>query len=375
MSISIRDIKNTLSEFTFNLGNLCKSSKVNKWSFRKPINSPSLNALTDNDYYNADDGFNLSTFNSAQLMMNELQNPDTDLWEYEDREAPYRLSDFSEYAHYAPVMFELSFVNLNTGTFGETLRISCSSDIQWFVNNFATAKTLSSTGDLILLIFERNKAYDQSGMQTIGIYKVCQFINFDGEDIRFTIPDSTSIQTGEYTLVPCISTATSRFNDGEYYYYNPNTETLVGQWLPFPPHSKLNFSITSVSPTHLDFFSLFDFNDFYAVSFDYTAQNYELRDITFSHYMYYNGSNNRQFTVSVEYYYDNTATPVMIGQCSRTMNRDNIVETANIVYRGPITVISDARLEEDIISIRYVVRISSNGETQTKTFNATLEKS
>ena len=49
--ISIKDIKNTLSEFTYNLGNLCKSSKVNKWSFYKPVNRPNMTQLSDSDFY------------------------------------------------------------------------------------------------------------------------------------------------------------------------------------------------------------------------------------------------------------------------------------------------------------------------------------
>ena len=376
MSITIRDIKNTLSEFTYNLGNLCKSIKVNKWSFYKPVTSPKLTQLTTQDYYNLDDGFNLWNFSNPFDMLHELQNSSSNLWTYKDREAPFRLSDFWSYEHYAQSLLEFEFVGMNTGTFGATLKIQTSTDIQGIVNNWYTPRQLSSTGDLVLLVFERGKQYDASSMGTVGIYKVCQFMNYDGDDIRFKIPDASAIQSGDYTLVPCISTATYRLNDGEYYYYNSNNETWAGLWFAFPAHAKLNFAITQTSPSHLDFFSLFNFDRFEGVDFNYTPNNYELRDITFTNYVeYYTYNSTRQFSVTIEYYYTNCAQPVLLGQAYRTFNADNILEQININYRDTITTITHARLEDDIISIEQRVSITSLGETQQKTYSRTLEKS
>lgn len=341
----------------------------------KPINSAKMTQLTTQDFYDADDGFYLWDFTNPFDMMHELQDSTSNLWTYDERLAPYRLSDFWSYEHYAQTLFEFDFVGMNTGTFGETLKLQTSTDIQGVVNNWATPATLSSTGDLILLVFERGKQYDASGMGTVGIYKVCQFMNYDGGDIRFTIPSSSAIQTGDYTLVPCISTATYRFNDGEYYYYNSNAETLTGRWFAFPRHAYLNFSITQTSPTHLDFFSLFDFSEITYCDFTYTPNNYELRDISFRNYIYYSIYNStREFSVTIEYYYTNCAQPVLLGQAYRTFNADNIIEFVDINYRDTITVITDARLQDDIISIQAQVRITSLGEQQTKTFTYSVEK-
>jgi len=376
MSISIKDIKNLISEFTYNLGSLCKSNRINANSFYKPINSAKMTQLTTQDYFDADDGYNLWNFTNPFDMMHELQDSSSNLWTYTEREAPFRLSDFWSYEHYAQTFLELEFVGMNTGTFGETLKIQTSTDIQGVVNNWYTPRQLSSTGDLVLLIFERGKQYDSSGMGTVGIYKVCQFMNYDGGEIRFTIPSSSSIQTGDYTLVPCITTATYRLNDGEYYYYNSNNETWVGQWFPFPRHAYLNFSITQTSPSHIDFFSLFSFDQFEALDFTYTPNNYELSLISFTNYVeYYTYNNTRQFSVSIEYWYTNCAQPVLLGQAHRTFNADNILEQIYINYRDTITVITGARLDEDIISIEQRVSIASLGETQTKTYNRTIEKS
>jgi hypothetical protein len=331
--------------------------------------------LSDSDYYAADDGFNLWNFNNPFDMLHELQSNNSNLWTYNERLAPFRLSDFWDYNHYAQTLFEFEFVGNNTGTFGTTLRLQTSTDIQNVVNNWHTPAQLSSTGDLILLVFERGKQYDASSMGTVGIYKVCQFMNYDGDDIRFTIPSSSAIQTGEYTIVPCISSATYRLEDGEYYVYNSNTETWVGMFFAFPPHAQLNFTITSTSPSTSDYFAYFDFDMFTAVDFTYQPSNYELSLISFNNYIEYTPpSRTKQFTVTIEYYYTNCAQPVLLGQMSRTFNIDNLVETATINYRDTITCITSARLEEDMISIEQRVYITSGGETQQKIFSRTLSK-
>ena len=374
MSISIKEVRNKLSEFTYNLGSLCRSTKICAWSFHKPINSPKMTQLSDQDLYDANDGFNIWSFQQPQLMLNELQNTSTTLWTYDERLAPFRLSDFIEYDHYAIPPLELNFVNNNSGAHGDVLHIGYTGDIQNIVNNWALYRNVSSTADLILLIYERGKEYDQSGMQSVYIYKVCQLLDFDGERIPLKIANDLAV--GEYTAVPCISTATYRFEAQETYRYNPNSEIISGQWFPFPPYSKINFSVTEVSPTHLDFFSLFDFSRFEAVNFTYNANNYELSLISFNHYVeYYQYNNTRQFGVSIEYWYTNTATPVMLGSAYRTFNADNIIEQININYRDTIAVITAARLEEDIISIEQRVSVTSLGETQTQTFTYSIEKS
>lgn len=371
--ISIKDIKNTLSEFTYNLGNLCKSNKVNKWSEHKPVNSPKLTPLSNQDYYDIDCGYNITTFMQPQLMLNALQDSNTNLWEYIARESPYRISDFDQYDHNTVAPLQLNFVNMNSGKVGDVLHIGYTGDIQHIVNNYATFRNASSTADLVLLIFERGKQYDQSGTQSVYIYKVCQLLDFDGERIPLKI--SNDLQVGDYTAVPCMSSATYRFEAQETYRYNPNSEIIAGVWYPFPPHAKVDFSVTTTSPSTSDYFNYFSVDMFTSVDFTYTNYNYELRDITFTNYVVYSPpSRTKQFTVTIEYYYTNCAQPVLLGQMSRTFNFDNTLETATINYRDVITVITSARLEEDIISLEQRVHISSGGETQHKIFSRTLEK-
>lgn len=376
--IGIKEIKAQLSEWTYNLGELCRSNKINKYSFHKPINSPKLTQLSDSDYYAADDGFNLWNFNNPFDMLHELQSNNSTLWTYNARLEPYRLSDFWDYNHYAQTLFEFTFVGNNAGTFGDVLRLQTSTDIQSVVNNWHTPAQLSSTGDLILLVFERGKQYDASSMGTVGIYKVCQFMNYDGDDIRFKIPSSSAIQTGEYTIFPCISTATYRLNDQEYYVYNSNNEIWPGLWFAFPKHAQMNFTITQTSPAHSDYFAYFDFNEFEGVDFLYTPNNYELTDITFTNYIVYSPpSRTKTFDVTIEYYYYNVSNPagyVLLGQAFRHFTFDNVLETVPINYRNTIAVVNDARLTEDIISITQKVYISSGGEQQIKEFSRTLEK-
>ena len=382
MSISIQWVKNELREFSTNLGTLCKSTKINPYSFYKPLISPKLTKLTDSEIYALDDGFNLYTFNQPGLMMYELQRNNSNLWKYQQlEEGPYRLSDFDGYIHYAPTMFQFEFVNNNNGTFGDTLRISCNTDIMNVVSNWATPAPLSSTGDFVLLVFQRGKTFDASGYTTTGIYKVSSLLDFDQDHINFKIPadSETGIDVGEYTLVPCISTATYRIEDGDYAWYNPNSEPWYGQWFAFPPHAQLNFTITQTSPSTSDYFAYFDVDQFEGVDFTYNPSNYELSLISFTNYIQYTPpSRTKTFGVTIEYYYNNVSNPagyVLLGQTYKTFNFDNVLETVSINYRDTITVVTDARLLDDIINITQKVYISSGGEQQIKEFSRTLEKS
>lgn len=369
--ISIKDIKNTLSEWTFNLGSLCRSSRVNRWSFFKPVSSSKMTQLTTQDYFDLDDGFHIQSYFQPYEMLCDLQDPQTNLWTYDTRTAPYRLSDFSEYNHYAVPMFELSFINMNTGAAGDTLQIAMTGDLQSVVNNWASYRTYAVNCDVVLLIYSQGTEYDGTA-RGVGIYKVCQWLDYDGERIPFHIPQGLSV--GDYTLVPCITTATGRMSAQEYQWYNPNGDPLTGMWLPLPPHSKLNFSVVQTSPSHIDFYQLFNFSQVEAVDFTYTDYNYELRDISFTNYVIYSPYNStRQFGVSIEYWYNNCATPVMLGSAYRTFSADNIVEQISINYRDTITVITGARLDEGIMSIEQRITIYSLGESQSKTYTISAE--
>ena len=61
--VSIHDVNSVLGHGSSDLGTLCQSSKINKWSFHKPVNKNQLTVLNDNDYFSVDDGFAIPRFN------------------------------------------------------------------------------------------------------------------------------------------------------------------------------------------------------------------------------------------------------------------------------------------------------------------------
>ena len=57
--VSIDDVASALGHGSYDLGTLCMSNNVNKWSFRKPIIHTSNGELSEQDYYNQNDGFTI----------------------------------------------------------------------------------------------------------------------------------------------------------------------------------------------------------------------------------------------------------------------------------------------------------------------------
>lgn len=101
-NISIIDVKETLGESTYDLGKLCKSSKINPWSLYKPIsckNPANWPAGTDGNY-----GLTPKILSSASEVV-DVYDGENNGWIYTPpsggENSPYRLGDFCGYCHNA----------------------------------------------------------------------------------------------------------------------------------------------------------------------------------------------------------------------------------------------------------------------------------
>lgn len=101
-NISIIDVKETLGESTYDLGKLCKSSKINPWSLYKPIsckNPDNWPAGTDGNY-----GLTPKILSSASEVV-DVYDEENNGWTYTPpsggENSPYRLGDFRGYCHTA----------------------------------------------------------------------------------------------------------------------------------------------------------------------------------------------------------------------------------------------------------------------------------
>lgn len=372
--ISLKNIRNTLSEITWSLGLMCKSNKINQWSFRKPINSPSITSLTIDDYYNANDGFMLFTFSTPQRMLYELQHPNaSNIWKYEERTEPYRLTDFENYNHYAGPLCILYVVDDNGGTPGSSLRFECH-DLMNMIQHWKYFEDVRSYVDLIFLIYKAGTEFDASGMQGLYAYKIASVVDYDGDGtFNFKIPSDFS--TGRYEIRLCCAVTDNVLSDGECRYVNLDNP-LRGTWYALPRHCMEMFTVNSgeggggggTSTDYYDYLAI----DFYDAEYEYNAL--EINNLSFTNYIVINSATNLTFNLYVEYWYDNAPSPVMLGWASRTLNEDDMPSaTINMHYKENITTITEANLD-DRIAIRAEYSLTMYGKSYHKTINTTIER-
>lgn len=102
--VSIADVKAVLGESSYNLGSLCKSTKINKWARWKPVICTSL---FDNKSGAGDDGnygMSVKSATGTANILSGLYTNQSSNYNYTGKplggsSAPYRLSDFDKYNH------------------------------------------------------------------------------------------------------------------------------------------------------------------------------------------------------------------------------------------------------------------------------------
>lgn len=227
--ITASQVKEILGETSHNIGQLCSSSNINKWSFYKPVSLVKTSSLEDSDWYSVDDGFTNIAFSSPFNLIQNLSQG----WQYNPPSRYLRLGDFRGYNHNATRWFEAELVNGSTIEIGSTLRISFSDDLQWLYN-FNSFDSSMDFGFLVLTSLNANSFY---------YYKVPNIADLDSEKI--SLPINSPLSIGTYYAIP-IMTSQTNFVSGQYHYINQNT-SLYGSWLmlPTPP---IQFTVQQSQP-------------------------------------------------------------------------------------------------------------------------------
>lgn len=371
--VSLRNVASTIGEDA-DLMTCCRSSHVNEWSFKKPINSTSMTSLAIDDYYNANDGFMLFTFSTPNRMLYELQHPNaSNIWKYEERTEPYRLTDFEDYNHYAAPLCNLYFVDDNGGTPGSSLRLECP-DLMNMIQHWKYFEGVRSYVDLIFLIYNAGTEFDASGMKGLYAYKIASVVDYDGDGtFNFKIPNDLS--SGQYEIRLCCAVTDNVLSDGECRYVNLDNP-LRGTWYALPRHCVQMFTVNSGGgggggSTSTDYYAYLVM-DFYDAEYDYNAL--ELSNLSFTNYIVINSATNLTFNLYVEYWYDNAPSPVMLGSAKRTLSEEDMPwTTINMHYKENITTITEANLD-DRIAIRAEYSLTMYGTSRHKTINTTIER-
>ena len=378
MSIGLRNVGKMLGEKP-DVATCCKSHNINKWSFYKPVNYNSIKQLQYEQFGEVNDGFDLYNFSTPQEMVYELQNEDdVTLWDYIDRDAPYRLSDFAGYEHGGEAILETYWIGSDSGKAGDSLRFTSTTDIDSVIFSWAYYKQLTDYDfDYVLLIYPDGTQYS-GGLQPIYVYKICNKLDSDGSGhFRFTIPSLLSDDDYECRL--CLTNATLNMSSGSIVYDREGD--LHGDWYAFPPHTKMLFTVDSTGGGggggggSSDNFGYVDYN-YSNTYFNYNQNSMILSDVTTTiNCELLNDSTNADYYISINGYYDNASVgSVLLGAGAVTLNNSSPTGSMVFNYKDDIFTVVEAQLPDGYINIRFVVSITKLMHTQTSEWTVKLTK-
>lgn len=125
--VSIKDVQEVLGETSNDLAILCKSSKINPFSLRKPITNRKLFGMKDGDYNGTDGdyGIRVESVRSFSALLSLYENNENKGYSYSaptgDLLSPYRLEDFNGYNHNATTNIRNFKVTLSFDSSGKRL--------------------------------------------------------------------------------------------------------------------------------------------------------------------------------------------------------------------------------------------------------------
>ena len=97
-----QDVKTVLAETVNNLGSMCQSGKVNKWSKWKPIIYATVSGITEQILKSQNYGFTIPTFQDIASAISS-----TDVWVYNKPVEYNRIGDFRNYLHAAIMPYNI----------------------------------------------------------------------------------------------------------------------------------------------------------------------------------------------------------------------------------------------------------------------------
>ena len=359
--ITVSLVRNTIGENKNDVGQLCTSNKINKWSFYKPITRNKL-ILTDADFYAVNDGFTAQSYNNAIDCWNAIINGST--WTHQTAEAPYRLGDFRGYDHNANPFLALTFWDAGQAKKGESRPIinNGTMDLQQIYNNFQFYSPIANqSGDNYCLGLLMNDKWTGSD-NSVYFYRVCSILDFDGERIPFTVPSGLNSYDKTYKFVPVISSYMQSQNGSTTYFSANNPPQVSSFWYPFPSNVfQLYLKNETWTPTPAFGVTV----EVPEVYFEYSS--YQITDLTGSFRFTINQTVTYPINVSASIIYSNSSSPVTVANIGGTIAAGSTVYTCPWSYRDTIYTVADLKDPEEGLPFTVQYSYSYLGNT----FNGT----
>lgn len=359
--ITVSLVRNTIGENKNDVGQLCTSNKINKWSFYKPITRNKL-ILTDADFYAVNDGFTAQSYNNAIDCWNAIINGET--WTHQTAEAPYRLGDFRGYDHNAGPFLTFGFMDTSQARRGESRPIENSGtlDLQEIYNNFQFFNAIANqSGDnycLGLLMNDKWTGNDNS----VYFYRICSVLDYDSERLPFIVPSGLNAYDKTYKFVPVISSYMQSQNGSATYFSANNPPQVSSFWYPFPSNVfQLYLKNDDWTPTPAFTLSV----DIPWISFDY--QSLQISNLEGEFTWTISAAKSYDISVSAEIKYNNASSPVTVANVGGTITAGNTSLTKQWSYKNTIYVAADLKDDDQLtFAVTYTYSYlgnSFNGST------------
>ena len=343
--VSIHDVNSVLGHGSTDLGTLCQSGKINKWSFHKPVDKNQLTVLNDNDYFSVDDGFAIPRFNSARDAWSALANGSVE-WVYNKPSSYFRLTDFNGYDHNAEAWFNLSIVGPSSVELGSSVHFNMNTDVGWLVNNFYTFKQYINLSGGVLDFGFLLRDVSSSG-DGVYYYKRCDVLDIstDGKGLFIKLPSTTNeLNTGTYKIVPVLTTDTNHAADSISY---PSKDETAYLWFVLPC-TPITVYIDKSGSSDLSYINV----EYVSGEFDKAGYFISISSLVLSFTNSSNGSLSPQYTVTLT----DSVNQSVLKSDMVTIPGNNSVEVDLIGKDGSYNYESATGL----ISIEVAVRIGSS---------------
>ena len=207
--IGIGSVQQAIGSSANNVGTLCTSGKINKWSYKKPfaLGRNKIGQSTDNDLYSINDGFVIPSYNSAPECINAVLAGNAN-WVYNVPLAGtdiFRLTDFKDYNASTPSWFTINY-SATAAEQGTTIYYSFATlpiDFKVMLTNFNAWQVGNAGVDVGLLLRDVNAVASSTYVYYYKIANIDDIDTGNNHFINITIPDTLPVNT-TYYVIPCM---------------------------------------------------------------------------------------------------------------------------------------------------------------------------
>lgn len=363
--VSIDDVASALGVGVYDLGTLCTSDRINKWSRHKPVSINQVQEVTDEQLAAINYGWNIPSYNTMKAAWNAYVAGTG--WDYIRPSSYFRLTDFNGYNHQQESPLEATLQN-TTVSVGGTIGISCIGIEDIMTWGAFAGYAPYYTGIQIGIMCSNGYYYPLTGPQGQTILEI------DFEKLNAVATSGVFSAGNTYTFCPVLTTWTGNGSVRTWTYINQ--DDMTGTWWLLPTNT-LQVSIISsgtggggggTNPPVSD-------------SLDLTAETVSMTYTEGSTYSYSNISFNLNMTLGSGYsgtvpsyinadiyvkdaWTSNGTQDVLIGTARWDSPTKGGSYSATLSYSGTIEKLSS---KDEVLACIAIVT-SSNGDTATYTF-------